>query len=274
MKNLFYLFLLIGLFVQSQDRIQIKGVINSDLSTPLSGITIFNNNSLEGTVTNESGVFYIDVIEGDQLSFKAIQFESFTLKVSKVVIEQKQVKLNLNEDVKDLDVVNVSSSSFMIPVTRIETVDSGLEKVDVENIRRASVDRMENTFSDRVRKPEEYNVRGEAFQQSQARFNIIGPSLSMNTSNIARSLDVKNVTKDDVVPVENNALVLLRNKYSKEYLLQYLKLEEKDFIEYGYFAKDNGLTKELVQSENELELLEFLSVQAVAFKNRKKKTDE
>ncbi|GAK75286.1 hypothetical protein JCM19296_864 [Nonlabens ulvanivorans] len=42
-------------------RVQIKGTISSELNTDLSGITIFNNSSLEGTVTNDSGVFYIDV---------------------------------------------------------------------------------------------------------------------------------------------------------------------------------------------------------------------
>lgn len=269
MKNLLYIFLCAGLFVNAQDRVQIKGVIESDLKTQLSGITIFNNNSLEGTVTNESGVFYIDAVQGDELSFKALQFESFKLEVTELVIKRQKVKLKFNEDVKDLDVVNVRNISFMVPVKRIETVDSGLDKVDVENIRRAYVDRMDNTFSNRVRKPEEYAVRHTAFDQSQPRFNIIGPSINLNTANIARALDPKNIQKDDTVPIEENALVLLKNKYSKAYLLEYLNLPEKDFVEYGFFAKDHGLTKELVQTKNELDLLEFLSQQAIAFKKRK-----
>ncbi|PQJ31869.1 hypothetical protein BST92_07985 [Nonlabens arenilitoris] len=255
-------------------RVQVKGTISSELNTDLSGITIFNNNSLEGTVTNDSGVFYIDVKKGDQLSFKAIQFESFSLNVSEKVVEEKKIELGLNPDVKDLETVNLSTTSFMIPVKRVETVDSGLEKVALENIKTAAVDRIDNTFSNRVRQPEEYEVRAEAFQQSQPRFNMIGLSTTINTANIARSLDVKNISKDDSVPVETNALVLLKNKYSKEYLLNYLDLEEKDFIEYGYFVQDNGLTKDLVQADNELDLLEFLSQQAVQFKKRKMSTDE
>ncbi|GAK88709.1 hypothetical protein JCM19297_3222 [Nonlabens ulvanivorans] len=39
------------------ERVQIKGTISSDLNSDLSGITIFNNNSLEGTITNNNGVF-------------------------------------------------------------------------------------------------------------------------------------------------------------------------------------------------------------------------
>nr|WP_042287442.1 hypothetical protein [Nonlabens ulvanivorans] len=275
MKNFIYLFLFLGMLSSAQvERVQIKGTISSDLNSDLSGITIFNNNSLEGTITNNNGVFYIDVKKGDQLSFKAIQFESFSLNVSDVVIKEKKIQLGLNADVNELETVNLSSTSFMIPVKRVETVDSGLEKVSLENIRTAAVDRIDNTFSDRVRQPNEYAVRAEAFQQSQPRFNMIGLSTTINTANIARSLDVKNISKDDSVPVETNALVLLKNKYSKEYLLNYLDLEEKDFIEYGYFVQDNGLTKELVQADNELDLLEFLSQQAVMFKKRKKKTDE
>jgi len=158
----------------------------------------------------------------------------------------------------------------MIPVKRIETVDSGLEKVSLENIRTAAVDRIDNTFSDRVRQPDEYAVRSEAFNQSGLRHSQVGFSTKINTSNIARKLDASNLNKDDSVPVETDALVLLKNKYSKEYLMEYLKLDEGDLVKYGYFVKDHGLTKELVQSENELNLLEFLSKQAIAFNNRKK----
>nr|WP_152557871.1 hypothetical protein [Nonlabens ulvanivorans] len=62
MKNFIYIFLFLGMLSTAQvQRVQIKGTISSELNTDLSGITIFNNSSLEGTVTNDSGVFYIDV---------------------------------------------------------------------------------------------------------------------------------------------------------------------------------------------------------------------
>ncbi|MGJ8683409.1 MAG: carboxypeptidase-like regulatory domain-containing protein [Nonlabens sp.] len=275
MKYLTYIFLFLGVICTAQkERIQIKGIINTDLSTPLTGITIFNGNSLEGTVTNDKGFFYIDAMEGDELSFKAIQFETFSLKVSNQVIEDKKIELSLNADVKDLEVVNVNATSFMIPVKRVETVDAGLGAVAPENIKTAGVDRMEYTFSDKVRKGEEYAVRSEAFKQTGLRYSMVGFSNYVNTASIAERLDSKNVNKDDSIPSEKNPLVLLKNKYSKDYLIEYLKIDEKDFIEYGYFVEDHGLTLELVQSENELELLEFLSQKATAFKKRKNKTNE
>nr|WP_042291611.1 hypothetical protein [Nonlabens ulvanivorans] len=58
MKNFIYLFLFLGMLSSAQvERVQIKGTISSDLNSDLSGITIFNNNSLEGTITNNNGVF-------------------------------------------------------------------------------------------------------------------------------------------------------------------------------------------------------------------------
>ena len=259
-----------GLLSTAQkERIQIKGLIRTDLSTTLTGITIFNGNSLEGTVTNESGAFYIDAMVGDELSFKAVQFETFSVEISQKVIKDKKIELSLNADVKDLETVNVSATSFMIPVKRIETVESGLEKVSLENIKTAGVDRMEYTFSDKVRAGNEYPVRSEAFKQTGLRYNSVGFSQNINTANIARQLDIKNISNDDAIPEEKNPLVLLKNKYSKDYLTDYLKLDGKEFIEYGYFVADHGLTKQLVQSENELDLLEFLSKQAIAFKKRK-----
>ena len=115
MKNLTYLFFFFGILSAAQvERTQIKGQINTELDTPLTGITVFNGNSLEGTVTNENGEFYIEVTKGDQLSFKAVQFESFSLEVSEKVIQEKKITLSLNANVQDLDVVNVSLSLIHI----------------------------------------------------------------------------------------------------------------------------------------------------------------
>ena len=78
MKYLF-LFLLISTAVVAQDRIQQEGNILSVTKEPLEGITIFNGSTLEGTVTNEDGNFYIDVRAGDKLSFSAVQYDPFTV---------------------------------------------------------------------------------------------------------------------------------------------------------------------------------------------------
>lgn len=270
MKNLVYLIMLISLSICAQsNRVQIKGTVTSTVEGPLLGITVFNANTMEGTITNDQGVFYIEVKEGDEILFKALQLETFTLTISPKIIVDKETRLQLKEDVKELQVIDLSNQiSMRIPITRLQPINNDLDKVSADNINTAAVDRMENTFSDRKRKPSEYPVRHEAFDQTQPRFNVFGPSAVINTSRIAKSLDPKNYSADNEIPDEENPIVLLKNKYSKEFFMSSYHLKENEIIPFIYYAVDKGLTKNLIQSENPLELLEFLTQQSLNFHKR------
>jgi hypothetical protein len=272
MKNLYILFLLVTSFSMGQrERAQIEGVIITSGEETLGGITVFNNASLEGTVTNDKGTFYIDVKEGDRLDFRAVQFSNFKLTVGKETVSSKKLVLNLQEGVNELDEVRISNGSFMIPVKRTVEIDAGLDKVSERNIRVAANDRMENTFSNRVRQPEEYAIRNEAFMQSQPRFNMV--NLVGMLSGLVLGSALTAITVDDNAQANNEKefeVVMLKNKYSTDYLVDFLKIEQDDLYDFMYFAKDRGLDNSFFEPERELDLLQFLSESAVLYKERKK----
>ncbi len=254
-----------------QSRVQIKGTINSVSEEPMEGITIFNLNSLEGTITNENGIFYIDAKEGDKLNFKAVQFAAFTLTVPASTIEKRTANITLNEGVNILDEVTISDNLMMVEVKRTVPIDLELEKIDPEKFRVRAIDRVENTFSDRVRQPEEYPIENTAFKQSGLRmnsFNMVGllGALLVNTSLQAMDLSIDKKQPER----EEFKVIMLKNKYSTDYLLEYLDLKEDNLYEFMYFAKDNGLDQEMLEADNELALLQFLSDQAILYKERKK----
>ncbi len=263
------LFFISTIAVAQNNRVQIKGTISSTIEGPLLGITVFNKNSLEGTITNDEGVFFIETRAGDELLFKALQFETITLKISKNIIEEKEISLGLKEDIKQLEVVNVSNGeSMMIQVKRLVEVDAQLDKVSVRNINTRAVDRMEYTFSDRIKQPDEYAVQHKAAYQSAARFNMVGLSTQINMSNVSRALDPANLSNDNDIPEEESPIALLKNKYQKSFLMDLLKIPEEKLPAFYYYAAESGLTKGMILDDNPLILLDFLTVNGEKFRKQ------
>ena len=269
MKKLLLLLLLVSASVFAQDRKQLKGTINGVLKQPLEGITVFNGSTLEGTVTNENGVFYIDVRTGDQLSFNAVQYDPFSLTITEATVEKGTTQLTFSEGVNLLEEVVVTDQSIRAAVKRTEMPDTGIEEVTQRNIKVAAVDRIENTFSDRVRQPEEIPVQNTAFNQSQLRynsFNMVGLLAGLIAQSALRNIDL--TVGAPSKQKERFKEVLLQNKYSTEYLVDYLKIPEENLFEFMVFAQEQGLNENMLQKENEFQLLQFLDEQATIYKAR------
>jgi hypothetical protein len=276
MKNiLIVLFLISGLINAQKERVQIQGTLNSEANQPLQGVTVFNDAALEGTVTNKEGKFFIYARVGDKLTFQAVQFEPFSLSINDKVMEDKKVIISLSEAVNQLDEVIIDDGLMRVKVKKITYVDTKVDEVSEFNQKTRAVDRMENTLSDRIRQPEEYDIRNEAFNQNMPRFNManiigglammaLGATISELTSGISNSVDNGPNSRKPEFDV-----YMLKNKYSTEYLLDYLDIPQKDLFEFLYFAKDNGLNESMFEPENELDLLQFLSNQVTLFKTKK-----
>ena len=276
MKNILLLIFFACSFSYAQkERIQIQGSLTSESNEPLQGVTVFNQAALEGTISNKEGNFFIYAREGDKLSFKAVQFEPFSLKITEKIIEDKLVKISLNEGVNELDEVVIQDGLMRIKVKKLTYVDTKVDEVSEFNKNTRAVDRMENTFSDRVRQPEEYAVRNEAFNQNMPRFNMtnligglamlaLGTSLNALSTNVEKAIDNGPEKRREEFEV-----YMLKNKYSTDYLLDYLKLPKEDLYEFLYFAKDQGLNESMFEPERELDLLQFLSNQVTLFKAKK-----
>lgn len=275
MKNLLLSFLLITTTLIAQDRKQLKGSISSALGEPIEGIAIFNNSTLDGTVSNVNGDFFIDVRAGDELSFDALQYDPFVLIVTQSTVDKGTIDLTFSEGVNLLEEVVVMDQTIRVAVKRTEMPETGIEEVSERNIRVAAVDRIENTFSDRIRQPEEIPVQQVAQNQSQLRynsFNFLGLLSSIAIGTALQNLDLSFGTPAEQRE-EFNA-TLLKNKYSTEYLTEFLDISQENLYEFIVFANEKGLTKNMLEQENEFQLLQFLDKQAEIFKTRLETNDK
>ena len=270
MKHLL-LFLLFTTTLVAQDRVQLEGTILDVTKQPLDGITIFNLNTLEGTVTNGDGIFYMNVRAGDKLSFSALQYDPFTLTITPLTIEKRKTQLVFSQGVNLLDEVVITDQNIRVAVKRTEIPDIELDKVSKFNIEFAAVDRMDNTFSDRIRTPEEMPLVNTAMGQSAFRFNgvdILGLLVDLIIESIFGKADL---TLD--APKESEKRfqeVLLNNQYSTDFLADYLNINEEHLFEFMVFAQEEGLNRNMLEPENEFELLQFLDEKGITFKSRLK----
>lgn len=100
--------LLISVSAYGQKEISLKGqVLNSENN--ISDILVTNLNSNKTTITDYKGNFIIEVKLNDTIQLRAFQFISKKIIVSDSIFSQKNVTIQLKENVIELDEVTISS---------------------------------------------------------------------------------------------------------------------------------------------------------------------
>jgi hypothetical protein len=272
----FLLLVLASTSLIAQERKQIQGTLSNDFNEPVEGIMVFNTTTLEGTVTNTNGVFYMDVRNGDNLSFSALQFDPFELKITQAIVDKGTAELTLSEGINMLEEVVVMDQTVRVAVKRTQIPDIGIDKVSRRNMDVPAVDRIENTFSDLRRQPEEMPLNNAALNQSQLRYNgvdIVGLLIALvakailgNNNNL--TIELPSMQK------ERFQKVLLKNQYSTEYLIDFLNIPEENLYEFMVYAQEEGLNENMLKSENEFQLLQFLDDKAIVYKARITRTEK
>lgn len=273
MKHLFIIYLLLVPALSiAQQRVQISGYLQNELDEPLEGIAIFNENSLEGTVSNGTGSFEIKVMPNDRITFKTVNYDAVTLIVTERTMNEKILALRLKEGINVLKEVVLTGSHYLdIELNKLKESDPKLEKVTGYGVAwTPAVDRIENTFSDLTRQPEDYPIRNEALIQNQPRvqmFNLIGllAAVILNIAANLIDLDFGGAT----TTTERLDVTVLKNELETAQLVEFLDIPRDQLYEYLYFATDQGLTPHFIENSNELEILDFLSKKATEFKKRK-----
>src|SRR5690554_197533 len=108
---------------QDMERVLIDGQVNVPPGDDPSGITVFNTNTIQGTVTRDDGTYSIMVGVGDQLQFSAIQYEPFIIEITQTIIEVGELNVFVSANVTELPEVVIGapdlSGNIEVDVRRI-----------------------------------------------------------------------------------------------------------------------------------------------------------
>ncbi|MDT0675758.1 hypothetical protein [Autumnicola musiva] len=229
-----------------------RSIINGNVLVPpgdeAGGITIFNKNARRGTVTDYSGDFQMMVRAGDSLVFSAVQFEDFTVVVSERLIALGTMTINLNTAVNDLPEVRLSDLSGIVEVDvkRLSVVDTKMKVVS--NIEMRNLANM----------PQRYRanyVRNDAMGNKTA-----SDYQGLNFVNIFKSvfgLFGENEEKSRKLSREELADEIWY-RLGEDFFTETLKIEREYTSGFIFYVIDNGLTQEMIENKNELELMQFL----------------
>lgn len=249
------LFIIQNLTAQIDNRVYVAGEVIVPLEGEVSQIEVINQNSEEGTVTNQYGQFGLSVKEGDRIRFKAIQYQNFTVVVDENIVNNKKMTIKINDEVNTLDEVIVK------PYDLEGNIEVDAKKVESNYFEAPDPKKVVNEYDG-----EQPYVRSQTISENytnEERFIKNG----LNIANIFREiLSSKEVVEDHELPRDVD--VMVRKIYKDSFFKENLNIEEDNINQFIFFVEDEGLTKNMLSKGNELDLIEFLIQKSKEFKTQ------
>ncbi|PWH81707.1 hypothetical protein DIS18_13580 [Algibacter marinivivus] len=264
-RVLFVLALVFSISAISQTitRIEVSGKIIVE-GSDISGITIFNTSSNSGTITDDNGEFKLKVALNDNIEVSALQYQNISFKVNKAIIQSKNMKLFLIEEINKLDEVIVFTKGL-----------SGNLDTDLEATKPFKPQLDALYFG--VKNSKEYDFETD-YKSEVNNVTVDRQHLPMvNGLNIVNVVDqlllplfrseVKDKKKAGVpdVPIES-----IKYYFGSEFLIDNFKIPEHRVEEFIRFVESDDFDFSLLNYGKEMEFLELLNAKSVAFLKTKK----
>ncbi len=259
---LFVLFVVQLAYAQTNDRIRISGSIYVPEGDEPQGISVFNINSQEGTISNSEGKFAIAVQENDSIKVFAVQFQEFMVVIDKRVLQTK----TLNIYVKDL--VNRLPEVIVSPYDLTGALSVDVEKLEVINLPvKVKVGIPEGLYAN----VENVVDFGKAPKNKALEFNQTRLVNGLNFVNLFKLVLISNKQNDISNPYSKSYKEIdleLRQLYNDDFFKENFKIEFKDIPDFILYADRNGLDEEMLRKGNELDLIDFLMEQSKKYKKQ------
>lgn len=252
-------FLFFFLSLSAQERVLVNGEITVPVGEDPDGIAVVNNTAMRATVADNTGRFQIRVAAGDTLSFTSLQFQDFTVIVDDGVVKSRKLHVFISEAVTELPEVVVTPYDL-----------SGNVRVDVQIIPVAEP-KLPNRTAAEIN-PYEHEFRPDSLVSPQNPAMRTGMIYSgANLANIFRHIFTPRNTLTNIDKEEDLEDELLQLK-DDDFFEDQLNLQQDEMKDFVYYVEDHGLTREMLQPENEMQLIEFLVAKSQEFKNSKQAT--
>lgn len=240
MKNLLlvaFSLLLSGLSHAQEDRQMLRGTVLYR-SSNVANEHVINSTSGEATITDDDGRFMIEVKEGDQLVFTAVNYQLEVVKITPEILQKNRLVVEVTEKVRELDEVVVTP----------ENQDKFLE---VKN----------EDF-----KEFEYEIdRGTEVENVAESRTVRGMRDGINFVNIFKALmKKKNVDGEERPPLKVSEV--LRHVYDDEFFVVDLQLPQDKIDAFLIYCDDKIPSQTLLKKENEFQLIDFLVTQSKEYR--------
>ncbi|WP_242202336.1 carboxypeptidase-like regulatory domain-containing protein [Aestuariivivens insulae] len=252
---LLFLFCMSTVVGQNTKRIKVKGLVFSE-ENDIEAVTIFNTSSNKGTITNNEGEFELEVALNDIIEISALQFKPATITIGEEVIKFEQLKIQLVEQVNQLDAVTLSAGltgNLATDITNAKTVKPiTIDMGDLSVAYEYQVDRASDN-SVVMKELKGITSKGEL----------------NNGINFAALLGISRVWfkwKEKPKLVKEKPKTIL-DVFTKEHLSEACNMSVDKVEAFIVFVEEKGVQPELLKPEKEMQLLEYLMEQSKLFLN-------
>lgn len=241
-RILFFTLLFIGCsfsaFAQDDERVLLRGKVlyrNSNVPNQ----NVINATSERATITDENGEFAILVKLDDQLVFTSVNYQIEVIEITREILQNNRLVIEVTEKVTALDEVVVSPEN---QEQLLELKNEEFKEYQYETDQTADI---ENIALDPT---------------------VRGMQDGLNFVNIFRAL--YGVIAGEKEPERRTLRMsdVLRQIYEEEFFLVDLKLKKEEIQPFLYYCDEKMPTPALMRKDNEFELLEFLVNQSEAFR--------
>jgi hypothetical protein len=236
----FLLFITFQLTAQEKDRTEkVTGtVLNDSDSKPLSNVNIINMNSVRGSISNNEGIFEINVKVNDTLHISLIGFQSIRVRVTNDWIKSKNTQIKLTEKAIALEEVVLTPYNL----TGYLQVDAKL--IPINSNQRYGISGLNYGYEAGQYSPNAFNrVLGSIFNPTDMLYNFFG-----NKPRELRKL--KEMKKDDTV---RN---LLESKFDRETIAIMLGIDKKEIPE---ILERCNYSESFIKTANDLQVLDAIN---------------
>lgn len=265
MKKLLFSFLILfsGIsFGQTNDRVEVHGTITVPAGAEMEGITIYNKNAAQGTVSSEKGEFTLPVKVRDSLYFSAVQYRGLLIEITKDIVDSQTLVVEIHEGLNELPEVVLRSHDL-----------SGLVENDVKNIK---VEKVPLPAYSAVEVNKLFNPvmpDGQSGVPNAALGEKGGPPTAFNILGFVSALGSLVIPKREkpvsYVPKYSMNLIkmdqTLRSRYDNAFFKEVLKIAPHEIPDFIEFVHAKGIADRMLEKKSEMDLLQFLIERSVEF---------
>lgn len=256
-----FIFLCYYVDIQAQeiDRVLAQGYITSRTQNDVEGVTVYNNSSNKGTVTDEKGTFTLAITKGDEIYVSAVQYAPFTLTIDAEMVQNKKIGIFLNPAVNQLSEVIVKKYDL-----------SGNLVVDAQNIKTVALDTewdlsWETLYNDYVFTDDRSSaIRGNAARDALNLNNM--PILGIDFVAIAKLLfPNKKPTQPQIRLSEREKKDKLMDLYPPQLVFESFNIPQEKSEDFLLFVYEQGISSSYLTEENSFKLFQLLEEKAALY---------
>jgi len=226
---LIVLFTTVASFAQEDDRQPLSGsVIYMNIGVP--NENVINATAERATITNDQGVFRIDVKVGDQLVFTAVNYNIKVVTVTEEILANNRLVVEVNEKVTELDEVVITPEQ---KERFLNAKNQEFKEYEYEIDRGTGVDNIAMSDAEK------------------------GMQDGLNFVNIFRAIfksQNENVEEAPKLKVSE----VLRQVYDDSFFVVDLQIPQNKIDEFLYYCDDRMPATTLLKKENEFQLIDAL----------------